>query len=34
MGRPTKRKDGIAMTGAEREARRYARKKKSINRRR
>jgi hypothetical protein len=34
MARPTKRKDGIPMTGAEREAKRYARKRKSINRKR
>jgi hypothetical protein len=34
MGRPTKRKDGQVMSGAEREAQRYKRKRKSINRRR
>jgi hypothetical protein len=34
LGRPSIRKDGVPMTGAEREARRRARKGKSINRRR
>jgi hypothetical protein len=34
MGRPTKRKDGVPMTGAEREARRRKRIGKTLNRRR